>query len=175
MADPTWTSLIVDVPDYPKQGVVFFDITPVLGSSTAFREIVDAICDEWRDAGITKVVGIESRGFIFAAAVAYALDVGLVIIRKPNKLPRETASVSYDLEYGTDTIEIHVDSAGPDDRLVLIDDVLATGGTAEAACKLVEQTGARLDGFVFPIELDFLDGRTRLPAGLKIQSLHHIV
>ncbi len=174
MADGTLRRLIVDVPDFPKPGIVFKDITPVLSDAEGLREVVDAVADAWRGRGITRVVGIESRGFIFGAAVAYALGVGLVLVRKPGKLPRATIGVSYDLEYGQDRLEMHEDSLGAGDRALVVDDVLATGGTAAAVAGMVRAQGADLAGFAFVIELDFLSGRARLPDGVEIQSLLHV-
>ena len=165
--------LIVDVPDHPKPGIVFKDITPALQDPVGLRAVVDAIVDRWRDQGITCFVAIESRGFLFGAAAAYAMGVGVALVRKPGKLPRETAQVTYDLEYGSDTLEMHLDALGPDDRVVIVDDVLATGGTAAAAAQLVAGSGARLAGFAFVIELDFLAGRDKL-GDVPIQTLLHI-
>ncbi|MGM0576351.1 MAG: adenine phosphoribosyltransferase [Myxococcota bacterium] len=171
MPRATLERLIHDVPDFPKPGIVFKDITPVLEDGAALRLVVDAIADWWRDAGITKVVGIESRGFIFGTAVAYAMGIGEVLVRKPGKLPRKTNSVSYDLEYGQDSLEMHTDAVGPDDKVLIIDDVLATGGTAAAVAKMVRETGAELAGFAFVLELGFLGGRRSLPDDIEVQSL----
>jgi len=171
MAEATLRRLTLDVPDFPKPGIVFKDITPVLEDPAALKEIIDAIASHWADRGITRIVGIESRGFIFGAALAYAMDLGLTLVRKPGKLPRETRSVSYELEYGSDNLEIHVDAVGPADRVLIVDDVLATGGTAEAVCKLIAGTGADVAGLAFALELGFLPGRDKLPAGAEVQSL----
>jgi adenine phosphoribosyltransferase len=157
-----WRALIADVPDFPKPGIVFKDITPVLADPSAYRELNSELCGPWVDAGITHVVGVESRGFIFGTSMAQQLDVGLVLVRKPGKLPRATRSVSYELEYGTDSLEIHVDDLKPGDRVLISDDVLATGGTAEATAKLIAESGATVVGFSFVIELGFLSGRDRL-------------
>lgn len=162
--------LIVDVPDFPIAGVVFKDITPVLDNAEGLREVIDAFVDRWRDEGITRVVAIESRGFIFGTALAYALDVGLTLVRKPGKLPRKTIKIEYALEYGTDTLEIHRDALSQKERVVIIDDVLATGGTAAATLGLVQSTGADIAGFGFVIELGFLGGRGKL-GDTPIQSL----
>ncbi|MDP6943707.1 MAG: adenine phosphoribosyltransferase [Myxococcota bacterium] len=171
MAEATLRRLTLDVPDFPKPGIVFKDITPVLEDPAALKEIIDAIAAHWSTEGITRVVGIESRGFIFGAALAYAMDLGLTLVRKPGKLPREAHSVSYELEYGTDTLQMHVDAVGPGDRVLIVDDVLATGGTAAAVCALVEETGATVAGLAFALELGFLPGRDKLPAGTTVQSL----
>ena len=133
MTQYRFEELILDVPDFPKPGIVFKDITPVLADPAALKEVIDLMAAYWRDKGITRVLGIESRGFIFGAPLAYALGVGLVLVRKPAKLPRATRSVDYALEYGTDTLELHVDDVISEDRVLLVDDVLATGGTAAAA------------------------------------------
>ena len=171
MAEETLKRLTLDVPDFPKPGIVFKDITPVLEDAAAFKEITDAIASHWADKGITRLVGIESRGFIFGSALAYAMDIGMTLVRKPGKLPRATRSVSYDLEYGTDTLEIHVDAVGEGDRVLIVDDVLATGGTAAAVCELIAGTGATVAGLAFALELGFLSGREKLPDNAEIQSL----
>lgn len=155
-------SRILDVPDFPSPGIVFKDITPVLADSQAFGALIDHIAEQCSGLGATQVVGIESRGFIFGAAVAYALGAGLTIVRKPRKLPRQTRSVTYDLEYGQDTLHIHHDALGANDRVIIVDDVLATGGTAAATAKLIESCGAQVAKLVFVIELDFLGGRAKL-------------
>ncbi len=163
-------ALIRDVPDFPKPGIVFKDITPVLADPSAMRFVCDALSAPFRDAGITKVLGIESRGFIFGTPVAAALDVGFVPARKPGKLPWKTTAVSYELEYGTDSLEIHRDAVGPGDRVLIVDDLLATGGTAEACMKLVRALDAEIAGVAFVIELGFLGGRARLE-GAPIHAL----
>lgn len=165
---------IRDIPDWPKEGVVFKDITPLLADADAFHRTIDAVVAEYKDAGITKVLGAEARGFIFGAPIAYALDAGFVPARKPGKLPWETSSVTYDLEYGTDSLEIHIDGIEPDDVVLVVDDVLATGGTAGAKAELITGKGAKLAGFAFVLELDFLDGRDRLPTGAKVFTLLHV-
>lgn len=159
MADFDFESLIVDIPDYPAPGVVFKDITPLLADPAGFNAVIDAIADHFKDAGITKVVGAEARGFMVGAPVAYRLGAGFVPARKPGKLPRKTLSQSYDLEYGTDTLEIHEDLLGPDDVVLLVDDLVATGGTAVAQVKLIQQFGAKLAGLGFLMELAFLNPR----------------
>jgi adenine phosphoribosyltransferase len=151
-----------DIPDFPKPGVVFKDITPLLADPAAFSTAVDAIVVSFGRGTIDKVVGIEARGFIIAAPVAYHFGAGFVPLRKPGKLPYDTLSEGYDLEYGSETLEIHRDALAPGDRVLIVDDVLATGGTAAAACSLVEQTGATVAGLAFVIELEFLKGAARL-------------
>jgi len=154
--------LIRDVPDFPKPGIMFKDITPLLGNAAALAHAIDVIATAHQGKGITKVVGIESRGFIIAPAVALRLSAGFVPIRKPGKLPWKAIRESYGLEYGKDTIEIHEDSLAPSDRVLLVDDVLATGGTMEAALKLVTRVGAGIVGTAFLIDLAFLNGAKRL-------------
>lgn len=154
--------LIVDVPDFPKPGIVFKDITPVLADPHAFRAIVEGLVQPFRDQQIEGVVAIESRGFIIGAPVAQALGCAFIPARKPQKLPRPVHRVEYALEYGTDALEIHCDAIHPHQRIVIIDDVLATGGTASAAARLVTTAGGDLVGFGFVIELRFLGGRHHL-------------
>lgn len=165
---------IRDIADWPKEGIVFKDITPLLASPEGFRAAIDTFADEYRSAGVTKVIGAEARGFIFGGALAYTLGAGFVPARKPGKLPWNTTSVTYDLEYGTDSLEVHADAVGAGDVVLIVDDVLATGGTAAAKAELVESTGALVAGFAFLIELDFLKGRDKLPAGSRIVSLIHV-
>ncbi|MCX5731109.1 MAG: adenine phosphoribosyltransferase [Deltaproteobacteria bacterium] len=161
---------IRDVPDFPKKGIVFKDITPVLGDASSYRRVVDELVARWKPRRIDQVVGIESRGFIFAAPLAYALGAGLSIVRKPGKLPWETIRESYLLEYGQDALELHVDAVGPGERVLVVDDLLATGGTAEAVGRLVARQGAELAGYAFVVELSFLHGAQRLGAD-KVDSL----
>jgi adenine phosphoribosyltransferase len=161
---------IRDVPDFPKPGIIFKDITPLLNDAQAFTETVNLLSNAAGNRHITHVAGIESRGFIFAAAVALNLGVGFVPIRKPGKLPYDTLSESYSLEYGTDSIEIHKDAFGEGDTVLLVDDLLATGGTMSAAVRLVENTGAAVSKILFVIELTFLNGRNQL-GGYDITSL----
>jgi len=163
-------SRIRDVPDFPQKGIVFKDITPVLADRTLFRQVIDALVARWKDERIDKVVGIESRGFIFAAPLAYALGAGFTIVRKPGKLPWETIREVYALEYGQNTLELHVDAVGPGERVLVVDDVLATGGTAEAAGRLVVRQGAELVAYSFLAELSFLHGARRLGEG-KVHAL----
>lgn len=168
------SSYIRDIPDWPKEGVVFKDITPLLASPDGFRAAIDTLAEQYEDTGITKVMGAEARGFIFGGALAYKLGAGFVPARKPGKLPWNTTTVEYELEYGTDSLEVHADAVGEGDLVLIVDDVLATGGTAAAKAALVEATGARVAGFAFLIELDFLSGREKLPAGSQIVSLIHV-
>lgn len=160
--------LIRDVPDYPQPGIVFKDITPLLGDGQAFAATVKALADGSHD--VTKVAGIEARGFILAAPVAYVLGAGFVPVRKQGKLPAETHAESYALEYGEATIEVHTDAFGPGDRVLIVDDVLATGGTAAATAELVRRAGATVVGVVVLLEIGFLAGRAKLP-GLDVRSL----
>ncbi len=155
---------IRDVPDFPKKGIVFKDITPVLSDAKTFRQVIDALVDRWKDERIDKVIGIESRGFIFAAPLAYALGAGFTIVRKPGKLPWETIREVYALEYGEGALELHVDAVGPGERVLVVDDVLATGGTADAVGRLVARQGAQLVAYSFLVELGFLNGARRLGA-----------
>ncbi|MBM6676787.1 adenine phosphoribosyltransferase [Olsenella uli] len=159
MADYDFESKIIDIPDYPEPGVVFKDITPLFDDAEALRAVVDAICDHFADTGVTKVVGAEARGFLVGAPVAYRLGCGFVPARKPGKLPREVYSQSYSLEYGTDELQIHRDALTSDDRVLIVDDLVATGGTAVATAQLVEQSGASVAGFSFILELCFLNPR----------------
>jgi len=161
---------IRDVPDFPKKGIVFKDITPVLADAKLFRQVIDALVARWKDERIDKVVGIESRGFIFAAPLAYAIGAGFSIVRKPGKLPWEVIREAYALEYGEATLELHIDAVGPGERILVVDDVLATGGTAEAVGRLVARQGAELVAYSFLVELSFLHGARRLGAN-KVHAL----
>ncbi len=161
---------IRDVPDFPKKGIVFKDITPVLQDGKLFRQVIDAFVARWKDERIDKIVGIESRGFLFAAPLAYAIGAGLTIVRKPGKLPWAVVSEAYALEYGEATLELHVDAVGPGERVLVVDDVLATGGTAEAVGRLVARQGATLVAYSFLAELSFLSGAKRLGPG-KVHAL----
>jgi len=160
---------IRDIPDFPKPGIVFKDITPLLADATAFRATVDQFVERYRGRA-DMVLGIESRGFIIGAAVAYGLGTGLAGVRKPGKLPARTYAARYDLEYGSDALEIHHDAVGDHHRVLLVDDLLATGGTASAAVELVQRCGGRVVACAFVIELAFLNGRQRL-AGQEVFSL----
>ena len=156
------TSYIRDIPDFPKPGIIFKDITTLLMAPEALDSAIAQLAAPYRDRGIDLVVGIESRGFIFGAAIARELQAGFVPIRKPGKLPAETLSASYELEYGTDSVEIHRDAVKPAQRVLMVDDLLATGGTMEAACRLVEELRGEIVGIAFLIELGFLEGRVKL-------------
>ena len=165
-------SMIREVPDFPKPGINFYDITTLLKDPTGLKRILDALAERYKDSKIDTVVGIEARGFFFAPALAYSLGSGFVPVRKPGKLPHKTRTLEYALEYGTDTLEMHEDAIQPGQRVLIIDDVLATGGTAKAVSNLVTQSGGSLVGLGFLIELDFLNGRRHL-AGHDIFSLLH--
>lgn len=155
-------SLLRDVPDFPEPGVLFKDITPLIADGAALAQVGRAMADPYREAGITAVVGLEARGFIFGTAVALELGVGFVPIRKAGKLPAATIALDYALEYGSARIEIHEDAVGPGQRVLVIDDVLATGGTAAAAVDLIEQVGAEVAAVEVVVEISVLDGRSRL-------------
>jgi adenine phosphoribosyltransferase len=162
--------LIREVPDYPKPGILFYDLTTLLKDKKGFHTLIDCLCEHYNGHKIDVVAGIEARGFIFAPALAYRLGAGFVPVRKPKKLPAKTSSVSYALEYGTDTLEMHEDAVQKGDRVIVCDDLLATGGTAAAAVKLVQQLGGVVDGAAFAVELTFLNGRRKLQ-GLDVFSL----
>ncbi len=155
---------IRDVPDFPEKGIVYKDITPLLHVPDLFFQATEEMTVGISSANVDKVLAIEARGFLFAGPVAKALDAGIVLARKAGKLPWKRRRVEYSLEYGTDAIEIHEDAIEPGERVLIVDDVLATGGTARAAAQIIEESGGRLAGFSFLIELAFLDGRSRLPA-----------
>jgi adenine phosphoribosyltransferase len=155
-------SAIRDVPDFPKKGIIFKDITPVLADPQLFKRVIDALADRWRHQRVSKLVGIESRGFIFAAPLAYALNVGFAIVRKPGKLPWRTIRETYALEYGEGVLEMHEDAVNKGERVVVVDDLLATGGTAEAVSRLIARQGGELVGYSFVAELAFLHGAQRL-------------
>ena len=161
---------IRDVADFPKKGIVFKDITPVLADPVLFARVIEKLADHWRGKSISKIVGIESRGFLFAAPLALALGKGLVLVRKPGKLPYEKIEQSYGLEYGTDVVQAHVDSVTKGERVLIVDDLLATGGTAEATGALMAKLGGDVVGYSFVIELGFIAGRARLGAE-KVHSL----
>jgi adenine phosphoribosyltransferase len=163
-SDASWLAgHLRDIPDFPQPGIVFKDLTPLLADVDAFRFTVDAIADHAAGLTVDKVVGIEARGFIFAAAVAYRLGAGFVPVRKPGKLPWKTITETYALEYGSDSLDLHQDAIGAGESVIVVDDVLATGGTAAATCRLVERLGGRVAGVAFVVELGFLDGRAKLP------------
>ena len=155
-------NLIRDIPDFPSPGIVFKDITPVLADAPAFQSVVSDMAAPYVGIGLTHVAGIEARGFILATPIADRLGLGFVPIRKPGKLPAATRSVSYELEYGIDELQIHEDAVGPGDRVLIVDDVIATGGTAAATIELIEQLGATVVGLSVYVELAFLNGATRL-------------
>ena len=163
---------IRNIPDFPKKGIVFRDITTLLKDKDAFRRVIDVLYDRYKDKQIDVVVGTEARGFLLAAPLAYRLGVGVVPVRKPGKLPAETLRVEYQLEYGTDALEIHKDAISSGQRILVVDDLLATGGTIAATCEMVDKLGGEIVGVAFLIELDFLGGRDRL-AGRNVLSLIH--
>jgi adenine phosphoribosyltransferase len=154
--------LIRDIPDFPKKGIIFRDITPLLGDGKAFRKAIDAIGDRFIDKKVDVVVGVEARGFIMGAALAYKLGAGVILIRKPGKLPYNTHKVTYELEYGTDSLEIHADAIKPGQNILIADDLLATGGTVKGVTDLVKKFDCNIVGLAFLIELEFLKGRERL-------------
>ena len=165
MSDTTSIDLnefIRDIPDFPKPGIVFKDITPLLLNPEAFQETINRFANEFNDKGVDVIAAAEARGFLFAAPLALQLGVGMVPIRKPGKLPYKKRSYSYELEYGTDTLEMHIDGISAGQNVLVIDDLLATGGTVEACCKMVEDCGANVIGCAFLIELGFLDGGKKL-------------
>jgi adenine phosphoribosyltransferase len=162
--------LIREVPDYPKPGILFYDLTTLLKDKTGFHKMIDRLCAHYDGHKIDVVAGIEARGFIFAPALAYSLGAGFVPVRKPKKLPAKTASVTYSLEYGTDTLELHEDAIKPDQTAIICDDLLATGGTAAATVKLIQQLGGKVEGAAFAVELTFLNGRKKLN-GVDVFSL----
>jgi adenine phosphoribosyltransferase len=153
---------IRDIPDFPKEGIIFKDITPLWKDKDAFAQSIDTIVDRYKNRRINVVAGVEARGFIIGAPVAYKLGVGFVPMRKPGKLPYKTTSVSYELEYGTDAVEMHEDGISTGEHVLIVDDLLATGGTAKAMCKLVEKAGGKVVELAFIVELTFLHGRDRL-------------
>ncbi|MCU1258148.1 MAG: adenine phosphoribosyltransferase [Bryobacterales bacterium] len=155
-------TLVREIPDFPKPGILFYDITTLLKDRHGFHEVIDRLKAHYEGCGVDTVLGIEARGFIFAPALAYALGAGFVPVRKPKKLPGECVSITYDLEYGSDSLEIHRDAIGEGCRVLIVDDLLATGGTAAAATQLVERMGGTVSGLAFVIELTFLNGREKL-------------
>ena len=165
-------TLIREVPDFPKPGINFYDITTLMKDGAGLRRVFDALHERYKGQDIGAVIGIEARGYFFAPAVAYALGVGFIPVRKPGKLPAKTVNIEYALEYGTDKLEMHADAVEPGQRILIIDDVLATGGTARAVAQLVERQGGKVAGLGFVIELDFLAGREKL-GGYDIFSLLH--
>jgi adenine phosphoribosyltransferase len=169
--DASWlTAHVRDIPDYPQPGVVFKDITPLLANAEAFAFVIDNLASPFEDLGIDKVLGVEARGFVLAGALARRFEAGFVPVRKAGKLPWEIEQQEYELEYGTDVLEVHRDAVGAGDRVLIVDDVLATGGTAAATCRLVERAGGRVAACAFLLELTFLDGRATL-AGRRVDAL----
>ena len=166
-----FAALIRAVPDFPRPGVMFRDITPLLANAVAFAQCIGALAEPWQDHRVQEVCGIEARGFIFGAALAQKLHAGFVPLRKPGKLPPPVVSVDYQLEYGSDRLEVQRDAIKPGERVLLVDDVLATGGTLLAACELVSQLQAELIGASVVIELEALQGRARWPGAKPVQSL----
>jgi len=164
--------LIREVPDFPKNGILFYDITTLLRDKVGFATLIDALSEHYLNSGIDLVLGIEARGFIFGPALAYRLNAGFVPIRKPGKLPAETVKWTYELEYGKDTLEIHKDAIRPGQRVIIVDDLLATGGTANACVQLAKSLGANIAGMGFVVELDFLQGRNKFE-GTEVFSLLH--
>ena len=162
--------LIREVPDWPKKGILFYDITTLLKDKTGFRQLIDALSGQFNGKHIDLVLGIEARGFIFGPALAYRLGAGFVPVRKPNKLPAATARITYDLEYGTDALEMHRDAISAGDRVLIVDDLLATGGTARACIRLARELGADVAGVGVVVELEFLNGRSKLD-GVEVYSL----
>jgi adenine phosphoribosyltransferase len=167
---PDLKSLIREVPDFPKPGILFYDITTLLKDAGGFHDVIDGLSNRYRGTKVDTILGIEARGFIFAPAIAYALNAGFVPVRKPKKLPAECVRVTYDLEYGTDTLEMHKDAVGQGHRVLIVDDLLATGGTAAAAARMVREAGGEVVGVGVVIELSFLNGREKL-AGTDVFSL----
>lgn len=172
MSLQAYLHLIRDVPDFPKPGILFKDITPMLQHGPALKAAIDGLAEITADLQADLMLGIESRGFLFASALAYATGTGVALVRKPGKLPADKVRVNYGLEYGQDALEIHTDAIKPGQRVLIIDDVLATGGTARAAADLVQQIGGVVVGYAFLIELDFLAGQQRLAAA-PVRSLLH--
>jgi adenine phosphoribosyltransferase len=164
--------LIREVPDFPKPGILFYDITTLLKDKLGFAKLIDSLTEYYIDKDIDLVIGIEARGFIFGPALAYRLNAGFVPVRKPKKLPAETVKWTYDLEYGSDTLEIHKDAIKPGQKIIIVDDLLATGGTARATAELSKSLGGDIAGLAFVVELDFLKGRDKL-AGYDVYSLLH--
>ena len=164
--------LVREVPDFPKPGILFYDITTLLKDKAGFATLIDALSEHYINHNVDLVLGIEARGFIFGPALAYRLNAGFVPIRKPRKLPAETVKWTYDLEYGTDTLEVHKDAIKPGQRVIIVDDLLATGGTANACLQLSQSLGAKVEGMGFVVELDFLNGRKKFE-GTEVFSLLH--
>jgi len=166
-------SLVRTVPDFPKPGILFYDITTLLKDPAGNAQLIDALAEHYLAEDVDLVLGVEARGFIFGPALAYRLNAGFVPVRKPRKLPAPVARVTYDLEYGSDALEIHLDAIEPGQRVLIVDDLLATGGTMEATIQLVKQLGGEIAGLAFAIELDFLRGRDRFPEHDVFSLLHY--
>jgi len=166
-------ALIREVPDFPKKGILFYDITTLLKDKLGLATLIDALAEYYQAKQVDLVLGMEARGFIFGPALAYRLNAGFVPVRKPGKLPAETSKVSYDLEYGSNTLEIHKDAIEKGQRVIIVDDLLATGGTAEATAKLAKSLGAEIAGLGFVVELDFLNGKDKLKAYDVFSLLHY--
>jgi len=166
-------SLIRGVPDFPKPGILFYDITTLLKDKVGFAKLIDALSEYYLNKDVDVVMGIEARGFIFGPALAYRLNAGFVPIRKPKKLPAKTISQTYDLEYGSDTLQVHEDALQPGQRVVIVDDLLATGGTAKASVELAKKLGAEMVGLAFVIELDALKGRDKLKEYDVLSLIHY--
>jgi adenine phosphoribosyltransferase len=165
--------LIREVPDFPKPGILFYDVTTLLKDKLGFAMLIDALTERFLNKDIDLILGIEARGFIFGPALAYRLNAGFIPVRKPKKLPAETVKVTYDLEYGQDTLEMHKDTTKSGQRIVIVDDLLATGGTAQATAKLAKSLGADICGLAFVVELDFLNGRDKLKEYDVVSLLHY--
>lgn len=164
-------STIRDIPDFPKPGIVFKDLTTLMKNPDAFAYVIDVLAEKFAPLKPRYIAGIEARGFILGPTIAHKMHIGFIPIRKPGKLPHNVEKAVYDLEYGTDCVEIHVDAVDKGDRVIIIDDLLATGGTAEAASRLLKQVGAEVAGIGFVVELSFLNGRKKLPAGVETFSV----
>jgi len=173
MTEERLKALIRDIPDFPEPGIVFKDITPLLADAEALAWTIDHMAGPYADEGITKVAGIEARGFIFGVPIARALGVGFIPVRKPGRLPHVVKEEEYELEYGTDSLEIHLDALSDGERVLVVDDVLATGGTAAAAARLIERLGGKVVGLSVLVELGFLNGADRLPPDITLTKLVH--
>ena len=165
--------LIREVPDFPKQGILFYDITTLLKDKTGFAQLIDLFSEHYIGKHIDLILGMEARGFIFGPALAYRLNAGFVPVRKPGKLPAATVKVEYDLEYGSNCLEVHTDAIQKGQRVLIVDDLLATGGTAEATARLVKSLGGEIAGLAFVVELDFLNGRDKLKPYNVFSLLHY--
>ena len=165
-----YKTIIREIPDFPKPGILFYDLTTLMRNGDGFRRVIDELSDHYRTAKIDAVIGVEARGFIFASSISYKLGAGFIPVRKPGKLPAEKLKVSYDLEYGSDALEIHRDAVEPGQRILIADDLIATGGTAAAVARMVQQMGGTVVGLAFLVELEFLEGRKKLD-GFDIFSL----